>query len=480
MKKCRLLLAFLCLGFAFEMFGSEDGLTVRQRMELVKQREKEAQAKAAAAPAKPKRSGGGRKIVKSAVETKGGGAAADDVNRLKKLSDEALNALEEIYSQTESYKKMFKEVELVLSKGGNVAEALACARKQEAHIVLEIRDLINQKRSDLLLFSTDFNADNIIGLSVKAVGQLVARMFWKVGENLVARNVYFDLEPVRAVMQAMNVASAEIAEIKPVAQAEGFTVQVVDGQTVYQFPKIQKLKDLKAAVKRDIPGIDLFTLTYFGKGEYYGAVVENNKIFQSCLQNGGVFSLARLYKVAVIDDATKASKNFKVKDVYDLIRQFNRGNSEAWEARLIGFFFKSLEYSLYIMDGTSKIKLNDYSQINKYSLDRMNQLLLTREVFVAWGQEALFEILNRQAAPANLGGGAPAAPIQQVPAPVVAPAVAQPVQQPPAAPVAQPVSVAQQVPLAAAPAVARLGNPADDLQRLHQMLNELNQQAQAL
>jgi hypothetical protein len=457
MKKIRMIVALFCLGFAFEALASG-----------------------------------------------GGGAAADSVGRLKKLSDQALDALEKIYSQTESYKNMFAEVQKVLSSGGNVVAALACARKQEARIVIDIRGLINEKRSDLSALSRDFTAGNIIGLSVKAVGQLVARMFWKVGENLVAQNVYFDLEPVRAVMQAMNVASAEIAEIKPAAQAEGFTVQVVDGQTVYQFPKIQKLKDLKSAVKTDIPGIDLFTLTYFGKGKYDGAVVEKNKIFESCLQSGGAFSLQRLVTVVVYNDAPgqKLSQKFRVKDLQDVVTQFNVGNDNAWEVRLIGFFFKSLVYDLYLLNRQERIVLNDPETRRNYNFVELNELLKqnNNQLYVRWKSDFFTDLVKEVGNPpapqgggavapvlqapvqaaqplasATVNGGVPAAsaPVQnrQAPAvqhvPAIAPAQAQPVQQ---APAVQPIQQA--------PVLPASGNPADDLQRLWQMLSELNQQAQ--
>ena len=114
-----------------------------------------------------------------------------------------------------------------------------------------------------------------------------------------------------------------------------------------------------------------------------------------------------------------------------------------------------------------------YEDLKKHNPRHLNDLLFSgKKVFVQWGQDGLFESLIQEfnfgrggaAAPANLGGGAPAAPIQQ----------AQAVQGGSA------VSASVRPTLGAAPAVARSGNPADDLQRLHQMLNELNQQAQAL
>jgi hypothetical protein len=68
MKKNRMIVVLVCLGFFWGVFASEDGLTVKQRMELIKQREKDAENAAAENAAQRKKGGGRRKSAKPSNE----------------------------------------------------------------------------------------------------------------------------------------------------------------------------------------------------------------------------------------------------------------------------------------------------------------------------------------------------------------------------------------------------------------------------
>ena len=512
MKKCRLLLAFLCLGFAFEALGSGGGGRKENAYEKTLREKREAkaaaEAKADAEAAKHKRGGGGG----------GGSAIADGVKRLNKLSDAALDTLEEHYSKEDSYKIMKDAVGLCLrGRGLNVKDAVACARKQEGVITTDIREAIR--------FLKLADEGNIIGLSVKAVPQMVGRMFWKVGTEIAAEDQEFDLKTVHLVVQAMNIktvqpvmndAVVQVAEVKPATDANVFTVRVLEGENNHEFQGIKNLAALKKEIISKIAPD--FILTYFGEGsEYYGNAITTEEECLACLRDGGPFSVQKLFKINIVNnDQQSENYTLMVKDVYDLRWQFHMrvnifvkdlntsANKKVAEEKISQGFFKGLTYELYlpeILNGKQYlISFNSYEDLKKHNPRHLNDLLFSgKKVFVQWGQDGLFESLIQEfnfgrggaAAPANLGGGAPAAPIQQAqavqggsavsasvrPTLGAAPAQAQPAVQGGSAASA---SASVRPTSGAAPAVARSGNPADDLQRLHQMLNELNQQAQAL
>ena len=596
MKKCRLLLAFLCLGFAFEMFGSEDGLTVKQRMELVKQREKDAQAKTAAVAAKPKRGGGGRSgrnNVSAAVETKGGGASSDSRSASPEgsSSDDAAPGLAGGGSKVKE-KKLGRERKLLRTEGvdfvesvykdffsqqfnkiQNIVKKMYVARKDVPvkkdkmeiankpevlmPMTLSIRKILQsiqegQSEEDglhakMLIVAQEFFQDGSIPEDVvktvskdengqSSIADIAAGVAWSIllkmfdveDQRIAASKYKKDINEEqrkndRVAMEIARYTSAGITE-KNARQ----TVNALYAET--------QLEDMKCIANDTLPAIQCstcrrgynektkkwhvgylplscdFSKSWSTKGYDNGEI--NGKEIPAFTSYATLIDSLGKMAITVNTDDQIMFKNFNE----DFQQELTSENDWNIVNMLSGRSYNGYK-TIFTVESSSR-----GSGGKKASPSGMSDNQgVTQGVVLGGGKKAksssnTFALNNMLAARVSNSGAAavqtPQAPtincqptVQQgggVAAPlvpqasVVASAQAQPVQQAPAAPVAQPVAVVQQVPVAqpavqgggvapasvrptsgATPAVASSSDPAADLQRLHQMLSELNQQAQS-